>query len=266
MKKLLYVVTALAAQGAAWVHAAIPVEGITAEKVGIPAEDFVTPEAAKAVAVWYFNKHFNRSYPVGSGNTVVLPWIIESWNQYKPPTVMAYYEITVFSGYKTFDTMEGLDVTVKAYVDAYINRATVVNDELLLPYALLSREDLTQELFDDSDVMTCWVPLNKAGKTRIYRCFDVAIGFDFLIPHIGKKVLTNLYGFETVDYEKTVWFGFPDAFSIFQVGGGRRVYIQTSDKENKYRIFTNEADFDKYYEANKGTINLKSIERNWEEE
>lgn len=245
---------------------AIAVDSITAEKVGIPAEDFVTPEEAKTIAVAYFNKYEDRDHPVGVSNTVILPWIIESWNEFKPDTFMAYYEITLYSGSRNFETAPQMDAIIRRYVNNYIGEANVKNNVLTLPYALLSREELNRELFGNSEVLTCWVPLNKASNMNIHSGFDVAIGFEFLVPYVGKEVLSKFYGFDTVDYERTIWFSFLDAFSIFKVDGGRQVYLQTCDDENIWRIFTNEAIFNDYFETNKSTINLDAINREggWE--
>jgi hypothetical protein len=244
---------------------AIAVDGITAETVGIPAEDFVTPEEAKEIAVKFFNKFGGADTDASTEQVIFLPWLIEDWNKYEPEVFMGYYEITVYNGNKRFDTYQELNNIVKNYVASYLGDVKMVGGELRYPNELLSREDLTAELFINGEVTTCWVPVNRVYPAVVNGGFDSVIGYGFLTPEIGRQILKVLFGFREPKYLKTAWFGQNNRFDIFQVYG-KDFYLQFGDKENKMRYFQNVGEFRTYFykERSEGDIEEMRNREKWD--
>jgi hypothetical protein len=77
---------------AAAAHAAVPVEGLTAEKVGIPAEDFITPETAVKIALSH-SPLYGRYEAI---TAVTFPYLVETFDNLGFP--MYCYEITAVAG------------------------------------------------------------------------------------------------------------------------------------------------------------------------
>ena len=253
-------VVALAALGTAWVHAAVPVEGLTAEKVGIPAEDFVTPEEAKEVAVKYFNDFGGVIELASESQTLILPWVIEDWNKYEPEIFMGYYEITVFNGTNRFESYEELEKIISDYVTRFVPEITVAGNELRFPRELETREDLTPELFGDADVRTYWVRINRVWPAVIEPVYDTAIGCDFVTPEIGRQTLQRLFGFDSPVFERSILFGLINGFNVYDVDG-KKVYLQFMDKKNRTRFFIDAERFNEYFEAKRSVVDTEQLRK-----
>jgi hypothetical protein len=90
-----------------YLNAAVPVEGLTPEKIGLKAEEFVPLELAKKAARHEFLGYF----PDGDEENIkylVFPWVIEGLDVFEPPLKTAYYEIGVYASDKT--------ITFESYV------------------------------------------------------------------------------------------------------------------------------------------------------
>ncbi len=250
-----YVVTALLITTAGITLAAVPVENLTAEKLGIPAEDFISPETAKKIAA-PLRDPLAGDYVVE--NAIIFPWLIESWDDYEPEIVMGFYEITVYSGEKRYATYDALNAKVEEYLRSVEPLIYVRDGEWHVePRDLLSRDDLTRELFGDSDVVTYWVPINKKYGQKRSSWFDSAVGWNTLMLHICSTVASEVAPGLNPVYEKTISFSGAVQFMVFRANG-EEIFIQTSDIHNQFRIFPSEADFDKYFQANVTTIKLET--------
>lgn len=88
-------------------EAAVPVEGLMPEKVGLTADEFVPLELAKKAA----RREFLGYFPdVNEKNIkyVVFPWVIVGLDVFEPTLKTAYYEIGVYASDKT--------ITFESYV------------------------------------------------------------------------------------------------------------------------------------------------------
>jgi len=257
-RKMLVMFTFAAVAIPAAAIGAIAVDGITAEKVGVPTEDFVTPEEAKAIAVKYFNKFGGVEKAATEGQAIILPWVIEDWNKYEPEVFMGYYEITVYNGDKRLESYKDLEKIISDYVSQFTGEITIDRNEIRYPHELLAREGLTAELFGDADVRTYWVRVNRAHPAVIEPAYDTAIGSGFVTPEIGRQVLDRLFGFEGPEYERTVLFGIINIFDIFRAEG-KVVYLQFGDKANVTRVFNDAGGFKEYLEAERSVIDTERL-------
>lgn len=257
MRAIKYIAALAAGAAAAW--GAIPVEGLTAEKVGIPAEDFITPEEAKEVAVKYFN-HFGCGLerPASEGQTIIVPWVIEDWNKYEPEIFMGYYEITVYNGTKRFNSYEELEKIISDYVTRFVPEITVEGNELRYPYELGTRDGLTPELFGDADVATYWVRINRVWPAVIEPAYDTAIGCDFVTAEIGRQTLQRLFGFDSPVFERSILFGLMNGFNVYDVDG-KKVYLQFIGKHNETRFFVDAERFNEYFEAKRSVRDTEQL-------
>jgi hypothetical protein len=258
MKKIIGVV-ALAAFGAG-AQAAILVEGITAEKLGMPAGDFIPPDEAKAVAVKYFNEFGGVEKPASEGQTIILPWVLEDWNKYEPEIFMGYYEIIVYNGTKLFESYEELEEIIDDYVRAFAHEITVAGNELRYPYELQSRKSLTVELFGGADVRTYWVRINRVWPAVIEPAYDTAVGCDFVHREIGIQALQRVFGFEAPAFDRTILLGLLNVFNVYRVNG-KKVYLQFGDKENRTRFFVDAEGFNEYYEAKRSVVDTELLRK-----
>jgi len=240
---------------------AIPVDGISAEKVGVPAGDFVTPEEAKAIAVKYFNTYGGVETAASEDQVIISPWVIEDWNIYKPEIFMGYYEIIVYNGVKRLESYDdGLKETVRDYVSRFTRGITKGESEVSYPDELLLRDDLTKEVLGDADVRTYWVRVNRTHPAVLEPAYDTAIGAGFVTPELGRQVIKSVFGFESAEYERTVSFGMLNVFNIFQVDG-KEFYLQYGDKYNKTRFFKSTQAFNEYLDAERSVIDTNQLRR-----
>jgi hypothetical protein len=235
--------------------AAVPVENLTAEKLGIPAEDFISPEEAKKIAA-PLRDPLAGDYVVE--NAIIFPWLIESRDNYEPEIIMGFYEVTVYSGKERYATYDALDAKVEEYLRS-TDPLVYVRDGAwhVEPRDLLSRDDLTHELFGDADVVTYWVPINKKFGQKRSSWGDSEVGWNTLMLHICSTVGSKVDPGGNPTYETTICFSGAVQFMVFRTNGDR-IFIQTSDIHNRFRVFTSEAGFDGYFNANVATINLET--------
>lgn len=230
------------------------VEGLTAEKAGIPERDFISPETAKKLAA-PLRDPLAGDYVVE--NTIVFPWLIEDWNVYEPDIKMGFYEITVYSGKTRYSTHAALNAKVEEYLRSVKPLIYIRSGEWYVePRELLSREALTRELFGYSDVITYWIPVNKKYGRKRSSWSDSAIGWNTLMLHICSTVASKVAPSHNPVYEKTIKFSGLNEFTIFRINS-EEIFIQTGDIHNRHRIFTSKADFDEYLLANVETIKVK---------
>ena len=230
------------------------VEGLTAEKVGIPARDFISPEMAKKIAA-PLRDPLAGDYVVE--NAIIFPWLIENWDNYEPEIIMGFYEITVYSGKPRYSTYDALNAKVEEYLRSVKPLIYIRSGEWYVePRELLSREALTRELFGYSDVITYWIPINKKYGRKRSSWSDSAIGWNTLMLHICSTVASKVAPSHNPVYEKTISFSGIIQFMVFRING-EEIFIQTLDIHNRHRIFTSKADFDEYFLANVETIKVK---------
>jgi hypothetical protein len=238
--------------------AAIGVDGLTAEKLGIPPENFVTPDEAKDRAVRFFNHKWTSGEQTFPENVIVFPWIIEDWNNYEPEIYMGYYEITVYSGPRRDIDYDATVRAIEEYVEPLIGYVILENGILKLPSGLVDTENLTRRVFGESEVMVCRIPVNKVYGSGIDRFFGTAISINPVMVYAGKLLLENRYHLSGVAYENTIRFGYLEEFIVYRTNEGA-AYLQIGDKDNIYRIFMEERDFIDYFDSKRGLIDSNEL-------
>lgn len=230
--------------------AAVPVENLTAEKVGIPPEDFISPETAKKL-VAPLRDPLAGDYVVE--NAILFPWVTEDWNVYEPDIKNGFYEVTVYSGKPQYGSFDELNEKLEKYLAENPPLIYVRDGEWhVRPPDLLGREDITRELFGYSEVVSYYVPMNKKLGHFKAPAFAHAIGWNTLMLYVCDEVVRRLYpGCDPV-YKKSIAFGYlPGEIFFVYRADGNKVFIQTSGEHNETRVFTNPYDFYKYYETTK---------------
>lgn len=243
----IWVATAILLSTATITYAAVPVENLTADKVGIPEEDFISAEEAKKRAA-------PSRDPLGGDyvveNAILFPWVIEDWNKYEGDTKNAFYEITVYSGKPQYGSFDELNERVKKYLEENPPLIYVRDGEWHIdPRDVLRREDITRELFGDSEVISYHVPMNRKLPDKRSLGYDTAIGWNTFMLCVCNEVVRKLYPGSVPLYQNTITFsGLPgEIFFIYRVDG-KEVFIQTTGKNNETTIFLNADDFQEHYE------------------
>jgi hypothetical protein len=243
----IWAATALLLATATITFPAVLVENLTAEKVGIPEGDFISPEEAKKRAAPARDPQ-GGDYVVE--NAIMFPWVIEDWNTYEGDIKNAFYEITVYSGKPQYGSFDELNGKVRAYLEENPPLIYVRDGEWHIdPRDVLGREDITHELFGDSEVISYHVPMNRKLPDKRYLGYDTAIGWNTLMLYVCNEVAKKLYPGSEPLYQNTITFsGLPgEIFFIYRVDG-KEVFIQTSGKNNETTIFLNADDFQEHYE------------------
>jgi hypothetical protein len=128
---------------------------LTAEKAGIPAEDFVSPELAVKSAVRV--KAFSRGVDYLQLTTVTFPYLIETLDNRGYPS--CYYEVNVFEGFHPDmdyeDIYDLFDVSSRDIAVDKMNHTWDVPVEIKLSHAAIREE------FDRKSADSSLIPANK---------------------------------------------------------------------------------------------------------
>jgi hypothetical protein len=231
------------------VEAAVPVEGLTSEKMGLTAEEFVPLALAKKAAL----REFRGYFPDLSGKYIkylVFPWVIEGLDIFEPPLKTAYYQIGVYSSDKTlaFDSYvrevksSYAGATDLEYTDGVWSWPSVQGDT--------ARKRLTSYLGNDC-IIDCYVSVNRntpwsTRSVTLWR-FGESTYFYGLAGRIGEAA-TGLSGWEYDGSFLASSYGF---ISVKRGGDKRIIGFGPYYGRGPY-VFT-EAEFEDYirsYHAN----------------
>jgi hypothetical protein len=216
----------------------IPLEGITAADVGLPEEDFVTPELAKKAMI----KDYCRNIPESANegiSVIVEPWIIESLDNHPQP--LGFYSVTITAGPnrpREFEEMIGR--SRELYEEC---GSVTVNDDGT--FSVTKDKEVYRNYYSffnpDETYRTRFIPVNKNYNQTNYPCIfsDTPSLFVFEYPYmeaVAKEVLhtgeVNCVGY-FMFYDSRYMAAFRSAES------GETVYINPG---GRYRVDV--SDFD----------------------